>query len=65
MDWGALYWKEVTPPFRPTVSDAESTEQIDEAFTSIVPVVTPTPVNAVLVDQSAFLDFSYAEDVVH
>ena len=43
------------------MKDEESTEQIDSEFTNIVPAVTPTPVNAVLVDQDAFQDFSYAE----
>lgn len=42
-----------------------STEQIDPEFTSVMPAVTPTPVNAVLTDQSAFANFSYAEGIVH
>ena len=54
INWDALYMK-----------DEESTEQIDSEFTNIVPAVTPTPVNAVLVDQNAFQDFSYAEGNVN
>ena len=65
INWDALYKKEIVPPFRPTVKDEESTEQIDSEFTNIVPAVTPTPVNAVLVDQNAFQDFSYAEGNVN
>ena len=65
IDWDQLYRKEIIPPFRPTVKDEESTEQIDTEFTSVMPAVTPTPVNAVLTDQSAFQDFSYAEHPVH
>ena len=48
----------------PTVKDDESTEQIDPEFTNVVPAVTPTPVNAVLTDQNAFKDFSYAEGYI-
>ena len=64
IDWDKLYRKEITPPFRPTVKDDESTEQIDPEFTNVVPAVTPTPVNAVLKDQNAFKDFSYAEGYI-
>ena len=62
IDWDALYKKEIPPPFRPTVKDEESTEQIDPEFTNVVPAVTPTPVNAILTDQAAFQGFSYAEN---
>ena len=65
IDWDQLYRKETIPPFRPTVKDSESTEQIDTEFTSVMPAVTPTPVNVVLTDQGAFQDFSYAENPVH
>ena len=65
INWDALYKKEIVPPFRPTVKDEESTEQIDSEFTNIVPAVKPRPVNAVLVDQNAFQDFSYAEGNVN
>ena len=65
IDWEKLYRKEVVPPFRPTVKNEESTEQIDPEFTSVIPAVTPTPVNAVLTDQNAFKDFSYAEEPIH
>ena len=64
IDWDKLYRKEIEPPFRPTVKDDESTEQIDPEFTNVVPAVTPTPVNAVLTDQNAFKDFSYAEGCI-
>ena len=65
IDWEKLYRKEVVPPFQPTVKSEESTEQIDPEFTSVIPAVTPTPVNAVLTDQNAFKDFSYAEGPIH
>ena len=53
------------PPYKPSVKSAESTEHIDDEFVSIVPTVTPTPVNAVLTDQTAFENFSYAEGIHH
>lgn len=65
IDWDKLYRKEIEPPYRPSVKDEMSTEQIDPEFTSVVPAVTPTPVNAVLTDQSAFQNFSYAEGNLH
>ena len=65
INWDALYRKEVEPPYKPSVKSAESTEHIDDEFVSIVPTVTPTPVNAVLTDQTAFENFSYAEDIHH
>ena len=51
------------PPYKPSVKNAESTEHIDDEFVSIIPTVTPTPVNAVLTDQTAFENFSYAEGI--
>ncbi|KAK8825058.1 protein kinase 2 [Blastocystis sp. ATCC 50177/Nand II] len=65
INWDALYRKEVEPPYKPSVKSAESTEHIDDEFVSIVPTVTPTPVNAVLTDQTAFENFSYAEGIHH
>lgn len=65
INWDALYRKEVDPPYKPSVKNAESTEHIDDEFVSIIPTVTPTPVNAVLTDQTAFENFSYAEGIHH
>lgn len=65
IDWDALYRKEIEPPYKPSVKSAESTEHIDDEFVLVVPAVTPTPVNAVLTDQNAFENFSYAEGVSH
>ena len=65
IDWDALYRKEMEPPYKPSVKSAESTEHIDDEFVLVVPAVTPTPVNAVLTDQNAFENFSYAEGVSH
>ena len=43
INWDALYKKEIVPPFRPTVKDEESTEQIDSEFTNIVPAMYSMP----------------------
>ena len=63
IDWDALYRKEVEPPFIPNVKNASSTENIDDVYTSEVPIVTPTPSNLVPVDNDKFHNFSYAEDM--
>lgn len=51
------------PPFIPNVKNASSTENIDDVYTSEVPIVTPTPSNLVPVDNDKFHNFSYAEDM--
>ena len=41
IDWGALYRKEVTPPFRPAIKDREDLSNFDTEFTSMPRILTP------------------------
>lgn len=41
IDWHALYNKEVTPPFRPTIEDRNDLSNFDTEFTSTAPFLTP------------------------
>ena len=41
IDWGALYNKEVTPPFRPTIKDRNDLSNFDMEYTSKGPCLTP------------------------
>ena len=41
IDWDALYRKEVTPPFRPTIKDKNDLSNFDTEFTSMAPFTTP------------------------
>lgn len=63
IDWDALYRKEITPPFNPNVKSESSTENIDEEYISVLPIVTPTPNNIVAVNTDVFDNFSYVEDL--
>ena len=49
----------MVPPFKPTVSSETDTSNVDVSFTTELPLVTPTPVDAVLVDDDAFAGFTY------
>ena len=39
--WDALYKKEVTPPFRPTIRDKDDLSNFDIELTSTAPCLTP------------------------
>ena len=41
IDWNALYKKEVTPPFRPTIKDRIDLSNCDSEGTSTAPCLTP------------------------
>ena len=41
IDWDALYKKEVTPPFRPTIKDRNDLSNFDTEITSTDPRLTP------------------------
>lgn len=41
IDWGALYRKEVTPLFRPTIKDREDLSNLETEFTNETPILTP------------------------
>lgn len=41
IDWNALYKREVTPPFRPTIKDRNDVSNFDTEFTSMAPCLTP------------------------
>lgn len=41
IDWEALYRKEVTPPFRPMITDKDDVRNFDTEFTSKAPFLTP------------------------
>ena len=41
IDWDALYRREVTHPFRPTISDRNDLRNFDTEFTSMAPSLTP------------------------
>ena len=41
IDWDALYKKEVTPPFRPTIEDRDDLSNFDPEITSTAPCLTP------------------------
>lgn len=41
MDWDALYKKEATPPFRPTIKDRNDLSNFDTEITSMAPILTP------------------------
>jgi hypothetical protein len=53
--------KELEPPYKPVVTSDLDVGNIDTAFTSELPTVTPTPADAVLVDEDAFQGFTYNE----
>ena len=59
IDWNKLYEKKLTPPFKPVVMGETDTSNVDPTFTKEVPLVTPTPIDAVLVDEDAFAGFTY------
>lgn len=59
IDWAKLYNKEVIPPFKPSVKGAGDTSNVDPNFLREMPLVTPTPADAILVDEDAFAGFSY------
>ena len=40
-NWDALYKKEVTPPFRPTIQDRKDLSNFDSDITSMAPCLTP------------------------
>jgi serine/threonine protein kinase len=64
INWNKLLKKEVVPPFIPRVKDSLDISNIDPAFTRELPTVTPTPVDAVLVDDEAFRGFTFDENEV-
>lgn len=41
IDWDALYRKEVTPPFRPTIKGRNDLRNFDRELTSMAPIWTP------------------------
>ena len=41
INWDALYKKEVTPPFRPTIKDRNDLSNIDRDITGMDPILTP------------------------
>ena len=41
IDWDALYEKEVTPPFRPTIRDRNDLSNFDSDITGTTPYLTP------------------------
>ena len=49
----------MVPPFKPAVTNDADTSNVDTTFTREVPLVTPTPADAVLVDEDAFEGFTY------
>ncbi len=53
--------KEVDPPYKPTVTSDMDITNIDPTFTGELPTVTPTPMDAILVDPDAFEGFTYNE----
>ncbi len=59
IDWSKLYDKQIEPPFKPTVAGDYDTRNVDPTFTKELPLVTPTPADAVLVDSDAFAGFTY------
>jgi len=61
LDWAALFRKEIEPPFKPEVRDAEDTSNVDSTFLREVPAVTPTMADDTLVDAEKFKGFTYVE----
>ncbi len=57
-DWEAILNKQVTAPFQPRVKDEKDTSKIDPEFLGETPMVTPTPMNPVIVNEQ-FDNFTY------
>lgn len=65
IDWEKLVNLQVTPPFKPKVTSAESTENVDYTFTSELPFISATAKDAVIPDENAFDGFSYNPNIMH
>jgi len=63
VDWGAVYRKEVVPPFIPVVEGRDDLRNFDDEHTSQKPVLTPV-VGAPLTpaQQSQFSDFASSNE---
>lgn len=59
IEWDKLYRKEMVPPYKPMVQNAEDVGNIDREFLEEMPTVTPTFEGKVLTDPTAFTGFSY------
>mmetsp|Transcript_16285 Transcript_16285/g.20142 ORF Transcript_16285/g.20142 Transcript_16285/m.20142 type:complete len:199 (+) Transcript_16285:156-752(+) len=62
LNWDDVYYKRVSPPFKPVVTSEDDTRNVDKSFTSIPAAVTPTPndggqLSAAL--EKEFTDFTY------
>ncbi|KAM4696060.1 serine/threonine-protein kinase N3 [Rhinophrynus dorsalis] len=64
VDWNALFARQVTPPFVPSLRDPYDLSNFDEEFTGQKPILTPSddprPVTAI--DQILFQDFDFISD---
>jgi len=60
LDLDAVLAMKVEPPFKPTISGAEDTRNVDKSFLAIPAAVTPTPAdNALSQVEKEFEDFTY------
>ncbi|KAK0513932.1 hypothetical protein JMJ35_003654 [Cladonia borealis] len=60
IDWEALYKKEVTSPFRPTIKDRNDLSNFDTEITSTDPRLTPVKSALSPAEQEQFRDFPFS-----
>ncbi|EEH22723.2 AGC/PKC protein kinase [Paracoccidioides brasiliensis Pb03] len=64
VNWDDIYHKRVPPPFCPTISSPTDTNNFDQEFTSVTPVLTPVQSVLSQAMQEEFRGFSYFADFV-
>jgi serine/threonine protein kinase len=64
VDWSALYYKRITPPFVPQVADEHDISNIDKCFLNERPVDSPVlyKLTSSQKDRTYFEQFTYTRD---
>jgi serine/threonine protein kinase len=63
IDWQKMEKKELKPPFKPKVENAEDVQNVEDEFVQETPVDTPVIMTgSVLAAKDMFKDFTYSQD---